>query len=62
MFGGRTYVGESAKYLNDIMTFDEIENKWVEIKTKGPKPAGRYGHTMFCYYNYLVIFAGEGEN
>ncbi len=61
VFGGKNFIGDKANFLNDVLYYDELKNVWKEIKVKGPQPAGRFGHTMFCYYNYLIVFGGQGE-
>lgn len=62
VFGGQNFIGERTNFLNDLLYYDELSNKWVEIKPKGPVPKPRHGHLMFCYYNYLVVYGGQGEN
>jgi len=48
-------------YLNDLYQYVEMRNMWKKMKHNGPVPKARRGHLMFCYYNYLIIFGGEGE-
>lgn len=61
VFGGRNYVGDEEKFLNDIVYYDEMFNMWRSIEVKGPQPKGRYGHVMFCYYDYLIVYGGQGQ-
>ena len=36
--------------------------KWEKIEVADlVKPRARFGHTIFCYYNYLIMFGGKSE-
>jgi Galactose oxidase, central domain len=44
------------------MRYDETTNEWKNISPHvGDAPAPRFGHSMICHYNFLVIFGGQGE-
>ena len=63
VFGGKQSIGKRSQVLNDLMKYDEKENRWVNASPKrGDAPAPRYGHSMFCFYNYLFVFGGMGDN
>ena len=49
-------------YLNDLYQYNEVKNTWKKMRSTGKVPKARRGHIMFCYYNYLIVFGGEGEN
>lgn len=49
--------------MDDVMYYDSKMNKWSTGKSNGTlKPKPRYGHVMFCYFNYLIVFGGLSSN
>ena len=51
------------KYFKKFRYYNDNENKWITVnhQTKiSPEP--RFGMKLFWYYNYLIMFGGEGEN
>ena len=55
--------GRETEFMNDIMKYDEITNEWIDVTPKsGDSPPPRHSHSMFCFYNYLFVFGGIGEN
>ena len=45
--------------MDDAMYFDSLMNKWTKANVNNNlKPKPRYGHVMFCYFNYLIVFGG----
>jgi hypothetical protein len=65
VYGGRRNVDKNIVVMDDIMHFDSKLNRWFKGNSNSRlKPKARYGHVMFCYFNYLIIFGGmsqEGE-
>lgn len=60
VFGGRHPVehGNSSVH-DDIMSYDQSNMRWEAVDLTTPsKPLARYGHNLFCYYNYLVMYGG----
>lgn len=64
VFGGKRNEGKKEVLMNDVMSFDSKNKVWrskITPKTSSmPKP--RFGHTMVCYFNYLIIFGGEDQH
>jgi len=56
LFGG----GDGYKWLNDMHSYDIINQQWKEIhpKDKSLVPAGRAGHSAIVHQNKMVVFAG----
>lgn len=47
---------------NDLYLFDSA-NKWQKMVLKGnSKPIGRYGHSLFYFDNYLILFGGKDKD
>jgi len=45
------------------MMYNEPKNKWIDVSPKkGDRPAGRFGHVQICFYNYIFVFGGQGNN
>ena len=55
-------MGDKENYLNDLYQYQDATNTWKKMKNNGQTPKPRRGHVMFCYYNYLVLFGGEGPD
>lgn len=48
--------------MNDILRYDEVLNEWQDVSpTTGDAPAPRSGHVQVCFYNYVLVFGGQGE-
>lgn len=63
VYGGRRQVGKETIIMDDIMNFDSKANRWFKAKVNSRlKPKARFGHVMFCYYNYLIVFGGMSHN
>lgn len=46
-------------YLNDLTALDVPNLVWARVQTSGsPQPSGRFGHTLSCSDNDIVIFGG----
>lgn len=59
VYGGRRNVHKEIVVMDDIMYFDAKLNRWFKaVSNSKLTPAARYGHVMFCYFNYLIIFGG----
>ena len=59
VYGGRRNIEDKTHVMDDLMYFDSKTNRWYTGNTNGKfTPGARYGHVMFCYYNYLIIFGG----
>lgn len=49
--------------LNDVMAYDAIRNTWKTIApSSGQIPTPRFGHILFCYFQYLIVFGGQSES
>lgn len=59
VFGGKRNIDKEIVPMDDAMYFDSLMNKWTKAKANGNlKPKARFGHVMFCYLNYLIVFGG----
>ncbi|CAI2376833.1 unnamed protein product [Moneuplotes crassus] len=59
VYGGRRNIDDQVVPMGDIMKFDSKLNRWFKAKENSSiKPKPRYAHSMFCYFNYLIIFGG----
>lgn len=53
----------SEQAMNDIMVYDATKNNWKSITpSSGTNPTPRFGHILFCYYQYLIVFGGQSES
>ena len=63
-FGGLQTISQKERvYLNQLSYYDDDKNKWNTVTPESkiiPEP--RYGLMLFCYYNYIILFGGVGEN
>ena len=62
IYGGSTTSGGLADdflYIFSLNKKDESEGKWEKIKTIGPTPGGRYGHSLTYLNPYFVLFGGN---
>ncbi|XP_022097491.1 multiple epidermal growth factor-like domains protein 8 [Acanthaster planci] len=49
--------------LDDIVRYNFTSNQWEEVvPTSGPRPAGRYAHSMVLYSDELIVFGGVLSN
>jgi hypothetical protein len=63
VYGGRRNVGKNIVVMDDVMHYDSKLNRWFKgVDNSRVKPKARYGHVMFCYFNYLVIFGGMSHH
>lgn len=63
VFGGEHTVDKEQEVLDDIMHYDSKEKIWKTIKPQSRfNPPARFGHSQICYFNYVIIFGGQGEN
>ena len=63
IFGGMRNVGGKEVFLNDLFKVSNEDSNsqplWKDkTPAKGDRPAPRYGHTMICVYDYLIVFGG----
>lgn len=48
--------------MNDIMSLDSKTKTWRTVKpVTSAVPPPRFGHSMMCYFNYLVVFGGQDK-
>ena len=62
IYGGSTTSGglaEDCLYIFSLNPKDEKEGIWAKIKTEGPTPGGRYGHSLTFLNPYFVLFGGN---
>ena len=62
IYGGSTTSGglsEDCLYLFSLNAKDESEGEWTKIKTIGPTPGERYGHSLTYLNPYFVLFGGN---
>ena len=62
IYGGSTTSGglaEDCLYIFSLNPKDENEGIWAKIKTEGPTPGGRYGHSLTFLNPYFVLFGGN---
>lgn len=63
VFGGKTSEEGEEILLNDIMQYNQETQQWINhTPASGDSPQPRHSFSMFCYYNYLFVFGGKGEN
>ena len=49
--------------MNSLAYYEDSKNRWVSVKPQSKiMPSPRFGLNLFCYYNYLILFGGEGKN
>ena len=54
------FVSDELFLLN--MYKGEDKAAWVSIKTKGPTPGQRYGHSISFSKPYIVVFGGSSSS
>ena len=62
IYGGSTKSGglaEDCFYIFSLNSDDENEGEWTKIKTEGPTPGERYGHSLNFLNPYFVLFGGN---
>ena len=59
LFGGFHDTSSVTKYHNDLWVFDSVEEKWTEIKGKGPEP--RSGFTFLPSMDGGVVIGGYAK-
>lgn len=62
IYGGSTTSGglaEDCLYIFSLNANDENEGEWTKIKTSGPTPGERYGHSLTYLEPYFVLFGGN---
>ena len=62
IYGGSTKSGglaEDCFYIFALNSEDENEGEWTKIKTDGPTPGERYGHSLNFLNPYFVLFGGN---
>ena len=60
--GGSTTSGglaEDCLYIFSLNVNDENEGEWTKIKTAGPTPGERYGHSLTYLEPYFILFGGN---
>ena len=63
VFGGKRTVSKKEVAMNDVMVYDAIKNSWKSIiPSSGQTPTPRFGHILFCYFQYLIVFGGQSES
>lgn len=63
VFGGKRTIDKTDTAMNDVMVFDTTNNAWKTINpSSGSKPAPRFGHVMFCYFQYFIVFGGQNQD
>lgn len=62
VFGGKRNIKKTEVAMNDIMVLDTTTNSWRSVDPKaGSKPSPRFGHAMFCYFQYFIVFGGQNQ-
>ena len=62
IYGGSTKSGglaEDSLYLFILNKNNEDEGEWTKIKTSGPTPGERYGHSLSYLNPYFILFGGN---
>ena len=62
IYGGSTKSGGLAGdslYIFTLNKNNEDEGEWTEIKTNGPTPGERYGHSLSYLNPYFILFGGN---
>ena len=62
IYGGSIKSGglaEDCFYIFSLNSDDENEGEWTKIKTEGPTPGERYGHSLNFLNPYFVLFGGN---
>ena len=62
IYGGSTTSGglaEDCLYIFSLNINDENEGEWTKIKTAGPTPGERYGHSLTYLDPYFILFGGN---
>lgn len=62
VYGGKRNVDKDEEIMGDIMSFDSKLRRWRTVTpSTNTGPAPRFGHTMMCYFNFLIVFGGQGQ-
>lgn len=51
--------GFSGVELDDVHYYDPINEKWIQVETKGQKPTARSVFSSFGIGKYIIIYGGE---
>lgn len=56
-------INQNIEVLGDIIFLDKTNNKWKKIEANQQnRPVPRYGHSLFCYYTYLILHGGMSRD
>jgi len=58
IFGGGRWNNNERVYMNQIYSYDFINNSWECVLAQGSIPCGRSFHSSVLYQNSLIIFGG----
>ncbi|PYH40978.1 putative cell polarity protein (Tea1) [Aspergillus saccharolyticus JOP 1030-1] len=61
VFGGDTKVDESDTLDDTLYLLNTSSRQWSRSIPPGPRPAGRYGHTLNILGSKLYVFGGQVE-
>ncbi|CAI2374199.1 unnamed protein product [Moneuplotes crassus] len=62
-FGGIGDIKNGTNLINSLAYYDDNSNQWVNVEPQSKiSPEPRYGMRLFCYFNYLIMFGGQGDN
>jgi hypothetical protein len=59
VFGG---LENSSHFVNELWSFHIPTSTWSLLEVGGTEPAGRWGHTMITYEDYLVVYGGSNPS
>ena len=59
IYGGSNNTGLADDKLWMLHLSEENEGIWSEIRTIGPNPGPRYGHSLIFLNPYFVLFGGN---
>jgi len=59
--GGQDVNGTAI--LDSLAYYEDSKNRWVTVESQSKiMPEARFGMQLFWYYNYLILFGGQGED
>ncbi|KIV95771.1 hypothetical protein PV10_03386 [Exophiala mesophila] len=61
VFGGDTKMDDSDTLDDTLYLLNTSSRQWSRASPPGPKPAGRYGHTLNILGSKIYIFGGQVE-
>ena len=59
VFGGDSTVADLESHDDSLYLLNTSTKAWTRATTTGPRPAGRYGHTLNILGSRVLVFGGQ---